>query len=87
MPTRASDIKPTRRAVSGERPRGPRGVPPELAVFVLEVCERTLRLRPKGTRSGGPAEVEVTFTALYDHLLMARARREAAERRSRRRRA
>lgn len=66
--TKASETKPTTRACVGKY-----GDP-----YVVEVRATTITIRPKGTRRGGPAEVEVAIGALHQRLLVARskARRE-----------
>lgn len=75
--TRASDLKPVRRvmsSMSGE--------------FVVELRERIIIIRPKGTRKQGKAEVGVTVGAIYQRALMAQIdsekRAKRAARKSRR---
>lgn len=75
MPTRASDVRPTRRLV--ESPLGD--------AYVLEVYARRLVLRPKGARRGGPAEVEVSPGRVYQRALRERLEAERAEKRATRR--
>lgn len=41
--------------------------------FVAELRDRTLTLRPIRTRSGGPAEITVTWGQIYLRAMMQRA--------------
>lgn len=73
--TRAKDEAPTRRlmtSLDGED-------------YVIELAARYLRLRPKGTRRGGPAEVSVTPGQLYVRLMVVRADERRRERKRKRR--
>lgn len=60
--TRATDISPTRRIVTGYQG----------SEYVVELAAGEIRVRPKGTKRGGPAEVSITPSALHDRLLLAR---------------
>lgn len=46
--------------------------------YTVDITGSEFRIRPKGSRRGGPAEVAVTVSAMYEKLLVARA--EAARR-------
>ncbi len=54
--------------------------------MVAEIRDRTLTLRAKGGRAGGPSEVSVTWGAIYVRCMMAvadekrRARRKGSRR-------
>lgn len=73
--TRATS-KPLRRVVQGQV--FGRGLE-----FVIEVSDRLLVLRPKGTRRGGPAEAVVQWSGLYTRLMWdaAQERKRAKKRR------
>lgn len=57
--TAANELKPTVRECVGKY--GDR--------FVVEIRATTITIRPKGTRRGGKAEVDVGVGALYQRLL------------------
>jgi hypothetical protein len=54
--------------------------------MVVELTDRLCTLRPKGTRRGGPAEVEITWGALYLRLMAARAEEKRRAKKKGRRR-
>ena len=54
--------------------------------LVLELTDRMLCLRPKGTRRGGPQEVSMTHGQAYLRGMMARVEAERATKRLGRRR-
>lgn len=58
MATKADEFKPTVRLCASKYDE-----------FVVEVRRTTLTIRPKGTRRGGPAEVEIAIGALHQRLL------------------
>lgn len=68
--TRGSDNKPTRRVLATAE-----------GEFVVELRERTVAIRPKGSRRGGPSEVVVTPTSVYTRALLARTESELREKR------
>lgn len=65
--TPASDLRPTRRRMTS---RGYWGLPGD--EYVVEMHRTVLKVRPKRTRSGGPAEVVVPIGILYQHALVER---------------
>jgi hypothetical protein len=60
--TKASNERPTRRLM--ETKQGP---------LVVEIRRDFISIRPKGARTGGPAEVLVTASSIYERALMGRA--------------
>lgn len=54
--------------------------------MVAEVRDRTLTLRAKGGRAGGPTEVTVTWGAIYVRCMMAIAEEKRRSRRKGKRR-
>ena len=62
---RARNESPTRRIVVGYQG----------AEYVVELRASEILIRPKGSRSGGPAEVATTPSAIHDRLLLAREQR------------
>lgn len=70
--TRATDKRPVRRVVQtaydGE--------------LVVTVYERHVTVRPTRTRTNGPAEVQMSWGQLYQHLLIARAEAKVREKRA-----
>lgn len=73
--TRASAERPTKRLVIGRMGQD----------FVVELQSHLIVVRPKGCRRGGPAEVVISPSTLYQRLLIARADEQRAERRRSRR--
>ena len=61
--TKASDLKACRRSVSG-------------GAMVAEVRDRVLTLRPSRTRKGGPAEITVSWEAIYYRAMLAQVEAE-----------
>ena len=62
--TEARDESPTKRIVTGYKG----------SKYVVELRSGMILVRPKGSRSGGPQEVQITPSALHDRLLLAWAR-------------
>jgi hypothetical protein len=62
--TKADEFKPTARLCAGRFGDE----------FVVEVRRTTITIRPKGTRRGGPAEVEIGVGALHQRLMIGRKR-------------
>jgi hypothetical protein len=58
--TKASNESPTRRVLTGYQGQ----------LYVVELRENLILIRPKGSRTGGSAEVSITPSALHDRLLM-----------------
>lgn len=76
--TRPSDHRPTRRVLQGAD-----------GELVFELRPTVIAIRPIRTRRGGPAEIQVTPSLVYQRELVARAdgeRREKLARRPGRRR-
>jgi len=69
--TRGSDTKPVRRLMRYVRYAGKLG-DSKAEEYVVEIRERLIVIRPKGARSGGPAEVSLSVGAIYEKALMAR---------------
>lgn len=63
--TKARDDKPVRRVTSPNR-YGEQ--------FVIEVYNSRIVVRPKGTRRGGKAEVELSPSLFYQRLMAPRAK-------------
>lgn len=59
--TRANNEAPTRRIVKGYQG----------SEYVVELSEGLISVRPKGARKGGPADKQITPSALHDKLVMA----------------
>jgi hypothetical protein len=72
--TRASDTRPTRRLLAGA-----------FGDYVVELTGRTIVVRPKGTRRGGPAEVVTTPGKLHVRLVAERVAEQLAAKRKARR--
>lgn len=72
--TKGSDLRPVRRMMDGIRGGN----------YAVEVRARTVVIRPKGARRGGPAEVTVTPGAVYVRAMMAQAEARKAMKRRRR---
>jgi hypothetical protein len=66
--TRANDERPTRRIMSGREWRNLPGQD-----YTVEMFRTVVKVRPKGARRGGPAEVVVPIGALYQHGMAAKA--------------
>lgn len=71
--TRPSDHRPTRRVLLGAD-----------GELVVELYRMRITIRPLGTRRGGPAEIEVTPSLVYQRELVARAERTRREKLARR---
>ncbi len=65
--TRADDKRPTRRIMSGREWRNLPG-----QEYTVELFRSVVKVRPKGARRGGPAEVLVPIGALYQHGMAAK---------------
>lgn len=72
--TRGSDVRPTRRLLSG--PAGE---------YAVELRESLILIRPKGARRNGGAEIVVTPGQVYVRAVMARVDAERREKRKLRR--
>lgn len=64
----ARNDSPTRRIVTGYQG----------SKYVVELRQDEIVVRPKGARTGGPAEVSITPSALHDKLILGRERAEHA---------
>jgi hypothetical protein len=64
--TKASDDKPVRRVTTPNRYG---------EVFVVELYNSRIVVRPKGARRGGPAEVEMSPSLFYQRLMAPRAKK------------
>lgn len=73
--TPGSDLRPVRRLVRGRLGDA----------FVVEVRERTVVIRPKGSRRGGKAEVTLLPGLLYLQAMRAKLEAEKAARKKARR--
>lgn len=69
--TKANDVRPTRREVLSKYD----------GVIVAEITARTLKLRPKGCRRGGPAEITVTWGSIFNRALADQAAERAKQKR------
>jgi hypothetical protein len=74
--TRATEEHPTKRMLVGYKGEE----------YVVELRRTLILVRPKGSRSGGKAEVAITPSALHLRLMTARVEEERRERRRKRRR-